>query len=204
MNALEWFHGRHVARRRVRVLCDWLLDLIPEGSRVLDVGTGGGELAREIRRRRPDIHIEGTDVLVRADACIPVIPFDGSTLPFPDASFDVLLFIDVLHHTENPTALLREGARVAPEAILIKDHTSDRPFAAATLKFMDRIGNARHGVALPYNYWPQERWLDAFEQLGLKVRGWTEDLGLYPPPASWFLGGSLQFLARLSARPTRG
>lgn len=199
MNALEKFHGSYLARRRVRVLCDRLLELIPSGSRVLDVGCGDGQLANEILRRRPDVRIEGIDVHVRAGTGIPTSPFDGRSFPFPDASFDLLLFIDVLHHTDDPTALLREAARIAREAILIKDHASDRLFAVPILKFMDRIGNARHGVGLPYNYWPRRRWLEAFEQLGLKVLAWTGDLGLYPPPASWVFGGSLQFLARVSA-----
>lgn len=199
MNALERLHEKHFSRRRVRVLCDRLLELIPSGARVLDVGCGDGLLAREILRRRPDVRIEGIDVQSRADTAVPVQLFDGQSFPFPDASFDVLLFIDVLHHTEDPTTLLREAARIARGVILIKDHASDRLFAVPTLKFMDRIGNARHGVALPYNYWPRRRWLEAFDHLGLKVLGWTDDLGLYPPPASWVFGGSLHFLARVSS-----
>ena len=204
MNLLERLHGRFVAPRRVRVLCDRVSDQVPKGARVLDVGTGSGELLRELQRRRPDVSIVGVDVLARKDASIPIILYDGQTLPFPDASFDVLLFIDVLHHTDDPRVLLREAARVARQAILIKDHASDRPFAAATLRFMDRIGNARHGVALPGNYWPRRRWLDAFDELGLRLRGWTDDLGLYPPPASWIVGGSLHFLARLAAPSSGG
>jgi hypothetical protein len=76
------------------------------------------------------------------------------------------VFIDVLHHTNDPVLLLREAARVARNTIVIKDHTLDGFAAGPTLRFMDRIGNRRYNVALPYNYWPKQQWLSAFEALG--------------------------------------
>ncbi len=43
----------------------------------------------------------------------PAVEFDGLTLPLADHSVDVVLFVDVLHHTADPLILLREAARVA-------------------------------------------------------------------------------------------
>lgn len=200
MTLLERLHGRFVSPRRVRVLCERLAEQVPSGARLLDVGCGSGAVARELTARRPDLSIVGVDVFVRENACIPVVPFDGRTLPFADASFDVVLFVDVLHHTDDPMVLLREAGRVARQTILIKDHASDRPLAAPLLRLMDRLGNPRNGVAIPGNYWPRKRWLAAFEDLGLRLRVWSDDLGLYPPPAGWIVGGSLHFLARLATR----
>jgi hypothetical protein len=54
-----------------------------------------------------------------------------------------------------------------------------------------------HSVVLPYNYWSQEKWLNAFETLGLTIGIWNKNLGLYPPPASWIFERSLHFIARL-------
>jgi hypothetical protein len=62
---------------------------------------------------------------------------------------------------------------------------------------MDWVGNARHGVALPYNYWPRSKWLDAFNDLDLRLNVWKEDLGLYPWPANLVFERSLHFVARL-------
>jgi hypothetical protein len=62
---------------------------------------------------------------------------------------------------------------------------------------MDDIGNARHGVVLPYNYWPRARWMEVARGLGLRVTFWESDLGLYPWPASLIFGRSLHFVARL-------
>jgi len=52
------------------------------------------------------------DVLVRPNMRIPVCPFDGTRTPFPNASFDAVIFGDVLHHTAHPYVMLREATRV--------------------------------------------------------------------------------------------
>ena len=49
---------------------------------------------------------------------------------------------------------------------------------------MDYVGNAHHGVVLPYNYWPRRRWHDAFRDLGLTVRAWRLAAGRAIPLTS--------------------
>jgi SAM-dependent methyltransferase len=199
VNAVDQLHQNYVLSRRVRVLGEHLAKLLPPGASVLDVGSGDGLLAAELLRKRSDIQVQGVDVHVRTTAAIPVASFDGRTLPFGDSSFDAVVLVDVLHHADDPARLLREAARVARGPILIKDHTCDRFLAIPTLRFMDRVGNARHGVSLPYRYWRRQTWLDNFRALGLEITFWENDLGLYPIPARWLFGGSLHFLARVAA-----
>ena len=191
-------HEYAVVGRRVKVLSSALSSLIPPQARVLDIGCGDGKLDRFILRQRPDASIEGIDVLVRPKAQIPVRRFDGVTIPYPDSSFDAAMFIDVLHHTPDPLAILREARRVA-RVILIKDHFRNGFLADSTLRLMDWVSNARHGVALPYNYFSQWQWSDAFAELGLNVREIKTSLRLYPPPASWLFDRKLHFVARLEA-----
>lgn len=191
-------HSRYVHSRRVRVLRDSLSRLIPSNSTVLDVGCGDGLIARLIMDQRPDVQLSGIDVLVRDETRVSVSYFNGREIPFPDKSFDGVMFVDVLHHTDDPTVLLREAKRVARKFILIKDHRRDGPLAGATLRLMDWVGNAHHGVALPYNYWPHERWKQGFSELNLKVNEWKQDLRLYPFIANWIFGRSLHFVARLA------
>jgi SAM-dependent methyltransferase len=200
MKLLEHIHNTYVHNRRLRVLCDHLVELIPPHARVLDVGCGDGLLAHLLTQKRPDIDLQGIDVLVREHTYIPAEEFDGRVIPYADASFDVVLFVDVLHHTKDPMILLREAARVARNSIVIKDHLGDGLVARLILQFMDQIGNARHGVALPYNYWPQKRWLEAFDTLNWALDTWKKDLRLYPRPANWIFGRSLHFIARLELR----
>ena len=129
---------------------------------------------------------------------IPLDLYDGENLPFGDGSFDTCLFVDVLHHTTDPLVLLKEAARVARTNVVLKDHTMNGPLAYTRLRVMDWVGNAPHGVVLPYNYWPEQRWRDAFVALDLKVADWRYRLGLYPPPLSFLFESRLHFVASLA------
>jgi SAM-dependent methyltransferase len=199
VNVIGSLHERLVFSRRTEVLAREIADCIPkEANSVLDVGCGDGTIDGLLLRRRSALSIVGVDVLVRPKTHIVVQPFDGVHLPFDDRSFDVVLFLDVLHHTTDPMVLLTEAVRVARTAIVLKDHMRNGLFAYATLRFMDWVGNAHHQVTLPYNYWPRANWLHAFQSLGLHTYQWNEKLGLYPPPASWLFERKLHFVAGLA------
>lgn len=198
MTLVGKLHTRMVFGRRVRVLADMLAERVPAAARSLvDVGCGDGRIARLVAEKHPNLQITGVDVLVRPTTWIPVQAFDGTTLPLADQSVDVAMFVDVLHHTNDPLVLLREAKRVARQAILIKDHCKDGWLAGPTLRFMDWVGNAHHGVVLPYNYWPEQRWRTAFAELGLTIESWTQHVPLYPWPASWMFQRRLHYVARL-------
>ncbi len=162
-------HGKLVFGRRVRVLSDILAATFPKAARVLDVGTGDGSIALNIMKQRPDLAIEGVDVFRRPTTQIPVTVFDGRHLPFADSSFDCVLFVDVLHHTDDASVLVREAARVANNSVVIKDHLLEGMFAAPTLRFMDWLGNWGHDVVLPYNYLPRSKWDEIFSGARLQV-----------------------------------
>ncbi|MGH8071188.1 MAG: class I SAM-dependent methyltransferase [Candidatus Entotheonellia bacterium] len=200
MSVIDRIHGGYVHTRRVSVLSDHIAELLPPSARVLDVGCGDGLLAHQIMRKRHDIDLHGIDVCVRGQTHIPVKEFDGEVIPYGDGSFDAVMLVDVLHHTEDPMILLREAVRVSRTALVIKDHSLDGWLAHPTLRFLDWVGNARHGVALPYNYWPGQRWVTAFDALDLTIIAWKKVLRLYPRPASWLFERSLHFIARLDVR----
>jgi len=198
MSIIGRIHGSCVHSRREGVLCSHLASFIPEHASVLDVGTGDGLLAKLLSERRPDLALEGVDVLPRPTSHIPVRLFDGQSLPYPNKSFDVVLLVDVLHHTTDPVLLLREAVRVATRALVIKDHSRQGFAAGLTLRLMDMVGNARHGVSLPYNYWSPSQWQEAAEALQLRTDKKLTDLKLYPRFADWIFGRSLHFIAHLS------
>ena len=196
-------HGAYVHGRRVRVLASWLTRLLPRDASVLDVGCGDGLLASIVQRQRPDLRIEGIDVLVRDGTRVPVKAFDGRRIPLEDRGVDHVLFVDVLHHTLDPMILLREAGRVARSSVVIKDHAADGLLARPTLRFMDWVGNAHHGVALPYNYWDRNTWAAAFDELGWDEVTRAQRLDLYPLFANWLFGRSLHFIAVMNVQHSK-
>src|SRR5262249_34234585 len=158
MKWIERIHGAWVEQQRASRLSTWFSQRIPPGSTVLDIGCGDGQLAFRVGQTRPDLQLRGIDVLVRPHTAVPVDWFDGLHVPYAEGSFDFVLFVDVLHHTADPMVLLKEAHRVARRGILLKDHIANTPLARRTLRFMDWVGNARYGVALPYNYWALHQW----------------------------------------------
>jgi len=190
-------HARMVFGRRVRVLADILSARIPPGSAVLDIGCGDGTIGNLLVEHGTEISIEGVEFAPRPQCGIRCRPFDGAKLPFPDWTFDVCLFVDVLHHTDDPTILLREARRVTRRFVLIKDHLSENWFDFKTLQFMDWVGNRPHGVRLPYNYLSRQEWEASFAKCGLSIAQWTSEVPLYPFPFSLLLGRGLHFVALL-------
>jgi len=191
------FHQKLVYSRRMAVLAAHVSRMIPRDARVLDVGAGDGKIDALIAAAREDLTIAGVDVLKRDGTFVPVRMFDGRTLPFADKSFDVILLVDVLHHTDDPWILLREASRVASRLVIVKDHTKNGPLAGARLSFMDYVGNAHHGVRLPHNYLSGARWNELFNALGFSVAETVRDLGLYPWPANLVFERNLHFIAAL-------
>ena len=194
VNAL---HSNLVFNRRTRVLADKIAGIFPDKASILDVGCGDGTIDALILEKRSDISVQGVDVLLRPTRRINVELFDGIKLPSSDKSYDVVMLIDVLHHTDDPLILLREATRVARKFVVIKDHTRDGWQAYARLRFMDWVGNAHHKVVLPYNYWSEQQWRTALPTIGLTIESWSSDIPLYPFPASLMFGAGLHFVAAL-------
>ena len=95
-----------------------IAELVPPGSRVLDLGCGNGELLAHLRDVRQctgyGIEIDDANVLACTQRGVNVIQLnleEGLAL-FEDQSFDVVLQLDTLQHLRNTEKMLRETARV--------------------------------------------------------------------------------------------
>jgi methionine biosynthesis protein MetW len=101
-----------------------IASLVPEGSRVLDLGCGNGELLAHLARTRRcsgyGIEIADANVHAALKNGVQVIQLnleEGLAL-FDDRSFDVVLQLDTLQHLKNTERMLRETARVGRIGIL--------------------------------------------------------------------------------------
>lgn len=189
-------HNWSIYQHRVNALSLKLATLIRPGQKVLDVGSGDGEVAIRIKKKI-DIDVIGIDVVARSTNQIPITMYDGKKIPFDDESFNVVMVCDVLHHTEQPLECLAEIVRVSDSHIVIKDHLCENYWSYLILRFMDWVGNAHIGVSLPYNYYSRSQWEEAFKELNLSVVKWDEDIQLYRQPLQFVFGRRLHFVALL-------
>lgn len=91
------------------------------GLRVLDYGCGNGYVLQQFARHGAEVH--GIDLTDRAVALSEArfrargltgrfTRGDGLTIPYPDATFDVVTSMGVLHHIPDPRPVLAEINRV--------------------------------------------------------------------------------------------
>jgi SAM-dependent methyltransferase len=195
--SLNYLHAKMVFGRRIRVLAHHIAAQLSDGS-VLDVGCGDGTLAQAIMRLKPGTRFQGIDVFLRPSVAIPAEVYDGHRIPHPDDAFDWVTICDVLHHTDDPAAVLAECARVARRGVVIKDHLREGLLSGPTLRLMDWVGNRGHDVRLPYNYLSRKEWTAIFDRLGLSTLRWEPSLGIYPAPFGLVFDRSLHFVATVS------
>jgi demethylmenaquinone methyltransferase/2-methoxy-6-polyprenyl-1,4-benzoquinol methylase len=100
-----------------------LLDLcdLPVQGRLLDVGTGTGDIAAAARRRLPHAEVVGVDFTYEMMAIgksrpfrrpLPFVQGDTLALPFADNSFDAVVSGFLLRNVVDRVAVLAEHARV--------------------------------------------------------------------------------------------
>jgi methionine biosynthesis protein MetW len=101
-----------------------IASLVPEGSRVLDLGCGDGALLDHLQRERGcsgyGVELDDANVLacVKRGVNVLQLNLDQGLTVFEDASFDVVLQIDTLQHLRNAETMLRETARVGRVGIV--------------------------------------------------------------------------------------
>ncbi|MBS0441993.1 MAG: methionine biosynthesis protein MetW [Proteobacteria bacterium] len=131
-----------------------IAELVPPGSRVLDLGCGNGELLAHLQTHRGcsgyGIEIADDNVLACAQRGVDVIQLnleDGLAI-FEDRSFDVVLQLETLQHLRNTEKMLRETARVGRIGIVSFPNFAHWPNRL-------RVATGRMPVtkALPYEWY---------------------------------------------------
>jgi len=133
-----------------------------KGSRVLDVGCGGGALLTEIAARQNDCELYGVDFSVsRLGKASRLLDVDAvlleanvqETIPFPDDFFDRIFCTETLEHLKYPDRCLYEIIRLLkPEGRIILTLPNATGFAPFHLLAPLVPGRWLKGKFLPYEH----------------------------------------------------
>ncbi len=151
------------------------------GEKILDVATGTGMVAAELRRRA-DCSVVGLDqspeMLAAARARfagetdrVELVEGHAEELPFADASFDVVTFTYLLRYVDDPPATLRELARVVRPGgrmATLEFGVPPWPPARAAWRFYTAIGLPALGRMA------SSEWAAVGRFLGPSIRGFYE------------------------------
>jgi methionine biosynthesis protein MetW len=128
--------------------------LVPMGSRVLDLGCGGGELLAHLMQARGcsgyGVEIDDAKVHACLQRGVNVLQLnleDGLNM-FEDQSFDVVLQIDTLQHLRNAQTMLLETARVGRMGVVAFPNFAHWPNRLSVLR-----GRMPVTKRLPYQWY---------------------------------------------------
>lgn len=101
-----------------------ITSLIPENSRVLDLGCGDGSLMAHLRDERAcmvrGVELGHPDIAAAIAQGLSVVEadLDEGLAGYPDASFDVVVLSQTLQVMRRPSLVLREMLRVGERAVV--------------------------------------------------------------------------------------
>jgi ubiquinone/menaquinone biosynthesis C-methylase UbiE len=135
------------------------LDLVVEWAEgaetALDVATGGGHVAR--RLRKAGINVVSVDP---APGMEPDVVSRGEDLPFADGIYDVVTCRVAAHHFEDVEKALSEMARVSRDRVIVVDNL----FLDDRAEEADRVRDPSH-----IRNYTEKEWRELFESAGLRV-----------------------------------
>jgi SAM-dependent methyltransferase len=115
------------------------------GKRLLDLGAGEGYVAAALRRRT-DLWACAVDIGRYQRVPVPYLIYDGTRLPFHDATFDTTLISLALHHCADPEAVLDEALRITTTRLIILESVYRNRCERFCLERLDDwVSRYRHG-----------------------------------------------------------
>jgi release factor glutamine methyltransferase len=105
-----------IPRPETETLVEAAIELVPQGSRVVDVGTGSGAVALALKDERPDLDVTGTDV---SEDALAVARANAQRLGL-DVAFahaDLLAGVGDFDAVVSNPPYVEDGAELAPEIV---------------------------------------------------------------------------------------
>jgi SAM-dependent methyltransferase len=158
-------------RMRARRLYPHIMQSVEGCTTIMDLGCGDTILT-EFIGRTSEKEVLGVDTLDTNLTGIPVLIYDGQSLPFEDKSIDAAIVIYVLHHCQDIDSVLEEIKRVTKKKIIIVEEVYRGAMDRFLLHFHDTIGNRMLSskMDIPLNFQTIESWKETFTRQKLEIR----------------------------------
>jgi SAM-dependent methyltransferase len=185
---------------RAEIIFEQIKDFL-QGHDVLDLGCGDGKVGEMIAKEQSR-QVVLADIYEHGHISTTDLPFSlikkNKQLPFRADSFDTTLLLTVLHHSDDPLAVLKEAKRVTRtngRIIVIESVYGIKAYGKLSREqqrlaniFFDHFYNRiihysefkKNKVNVPYNFRTPQDWNKLFSKLDLAVEA-TIDLGFDQP-----------------------
>ncbi len=141
---------------RAKKIAENMRGFIPANSNVLDIGSGSGNVAKEISLKT-GANLTLLDVIDWNITDLPFALFNGTRIPFSDKKFDIALLFDVVHHSENEEILIKEAMRVAKKVIVLEE-IHNNVFLKVWANIMDNFQWIMFGMPLAFHSKSEKQW----------------------------------------------
>lgn len=160
----NWIVRLH--QKKVKYLFGLIEPFLTKKGKILDLGTGSGELAKKLLEE--GFAVTPVDVVDKVKVSgVKVTVYDGKNLPFKDKEFGQTLLITVLHHVPEYQDLLREVARVSREVIIVED-VYENAWDKFNIRLWDSVLNLEF-FGHPHNNRSDSEWKNIFVNMGWKI-----------------------------------
>ena len=173
-------------RSRARDKWDRIRPHVPAlrpGGRVLDVGAGEGYVG-DVVAESWGVGVSSVDVARFGGGRRRIDLYDGRSLPYATGRFDAALIVFVLHHADDPVAVLREAVRVTDGPVVVLETVWRAGWQKRWLERIDRLANRlRSGGGIDeeaLDIRSGADWRRLFDREGFAVRRTVSFRGLHP------------------------
>jgi 2-polyprenyl-3-methyl-5-hydroxy-6-metoxy-1,4-benzoquinol methylase len=174
--------------------------LSPPTTSMLDIGASDGRIAARVARELGAEHVQGVDVERQPDPAIEVSTYNGRELPFADETFDLVTIVDVLHHADEPEAVIREALRVLRPVgrVVIKDHLRTSRWSSWVLLAMDNSSNFSVHELANGRYFSTIEWVNLIASAGGHIEEMIAPFPVHDLPWRLIARSEYQVLFRVS------
>ncbi len=171
---------KKLTHKRSLKFAKYLSQLIPSHASVLDFGCGNMYTSRELLNISPTLTITGLDVVkdqnltddILSNPHLKFTLLTTKELPFADNTFDIVVALATMHHTDNPEYYLSELKRVVKPtgAIILIEEMYINAIDKIWISSQDWLLNKmKAGVPVPLNFRSHKHYLEEFKKQGLTI-----------------------------------